>query len=80
MRACSKCGCTEKRACLEFDAEGYAHACYWVTAHGCSACTFIAHIERPDQGVETRLIVQIGKRKRQFLRVPELAGMVARPR
>lgn len=74
MKACRKCGCTEQSACVEFDAEGYAHACCWWEADLCSACTF------DTAGTRDAMVVQVGKRKRQFLRVPELAGMVARPR
>jgi hypothetical protein len=83
-RSCEGCGCTDGRACLEFDAKGYAHACYWVATDFCSACMFGEHVEPPDfdEGVDTRITAPAGKRGKAFkyLRVPELAGMVARPR
>lgn len=65
---CRKCGCTDKKACIEFDAEGRGFACGWATADVCSACVRgVAHLgEHPARN--THVVA------------PQLAGMVARPR
>jgi hypothetical protein len=76
VRACAKCGCTEKRACLEFDAEGYAHPCHWYEDDLCSACV---PDEQPSSGMRSGM-VRVGKGGRGYLRAAWLAGMVARPR
>lgn len=93
QRACVECRCTEDNACIEFDEKGYAHACYWASTDLCSACMFGEHVEAPefDAGIETRILKgyaaaprrkarTAAERDRQFIRVPELAGMVARAR
>lgn len=83
MRTCIRCSCTEGKACLEFDADGYAHACYWFSSDLCSACAFLEHVEPPeaDEGVDTRLtFLNARDGTTGPLRVTALAGMVARPR
>lgn len=81
MRTCTNCGCTDGRACLEFDAEGYAYPCFWVAEALCSACGFEEHTpadESPE--VVQAMRVKVSATSRRALKVPRLAGMVARPR
>lgn len=77
-RDCTLCGCTEDKACLEFDADGVAHPCYWFSTDLCSACAFGEWVEPPefDDGADTTFKKKNGKP----LIVPELAGRVARSR
>lgn len=74
-RACRKCGCTERKACIEFDSKGLGWPCYWVSADVCSACDGKVCLPRPPPGIfsddeaPVPLVVE-----------PQLAGYVARPR
>lgn len=79
---CRKCGCTEELACIEFDAEGYAHPCYWASADTCSACVHGVYEPPPGSSLETERArrVRVSSSSRRALRVPALAGTVARPR
>lgn len=66
-RKCRKCGCTENKACIEFDAEGRGRPCGWSEDDStiCTACEpepLLMHLRPP-------LVV-----------APQLAGMIARHR
>lgn len=79
-RACRQCGCTETTACLELDAEGYAHACYWPFPEDiCSACVFKQQSDPLPFGESGDTRVRNVNTGRP-LRFPALAGMVVRPR
>lgn len=74
-RRCRKCGCTDRKACVEFDETGEGYCCFWVAKNLCSACV-------DGDAVQARLLRAglIGPQVAPFVVAPELRGYVARPR
>jgi len=67
-RTCRKCGCTDLKACIEFDEKGRGFPCSWTApaANLCSACV--------------RGTSHLVDRAAPVVVAPQLAGAVARPR
>jgi hypothetical protein len=74
-KKCRKCGCSERKACIEFDERGRGWPCYWVSADICSGCDSKPRLPPPPPG-----LFSDEEKPVPFVVAPQLAGMIARPR
>lgn len=74
-RKCRKCGCTERKACIEFDSKGRGYGCRWSRidddGYLCTGCD----VEGP---AFFRKLYDLPSKP--FVVAPQLAGYVARSR